>query len=247
MQTARLAGIALFLLTISAAPATAPTDAVADLAREFRDRLQRSRYMERGEARDVKVLGWEGFPTRRYTYSVKDNDGVIKTADVILLDPSAEQIATWIVSALVEVKGRYDAVDGRKVFTHIIEQSGGQFPVAGIVYEDILPADGKNEIFCFRDGVTVEVEGVPHRGTEPLTPAQIEASINGKVKRVFTYARIASTSPKMWINAGGAKDVLGEDGKPTTRWPEEIREAFQKAWNSPRNELVVAWARASIK
>jgi hypothetical protein len=104
-----------------------------------------------------------------------------------------------------------------------LAKSGGQFPVAAVVYEDIIPGDGVYEIYCFRDGVTVEVEGVPHRGTTPMTPEQIAASIDGKVKRVFTYARIASTSPKMWIDAGGSADVL-KDGKPTENgWPRSAR------------------------
>jgi hypothetical protein len=238
----------LFLLApaSTATTTTKPADAVAQIAAEFGPRLERSRYMARGEGEVVTVAGWDGFPTRRYTYSVKDKDGPAKSADVILLNPPSEMIARWIVSALIEVKGSYDAADGRKVFAHILSQSGGQFPVAGVVYEDIIPADGVHEIYCFRDGVTVEVEGVPHRGTAPMTPEQLAASIDGKVRRVFTYARIASTSPKMWIDAGGSKDVL-KDGKPSEKWMSEIRRAYQAAWNSDRNALVVAWVKTNMK
>jgi hypothetical protein len=220
--------------------------AVADLVREFGQRVERSRYMVSKVGKDVTVAGWEGYPTRRHTYSVKDQDGTTKSADVILLNPSPEKIARWIVSAVVEVKGSYDPADGKKLFANVIGQSGGQFPVGGVVYEDILPADGKNEIYCFRDGVTVAVEGVPHRGIEPMTPAQVAASIDGKVTRVYTYARIASTSPKMWIDMGGPADVM-KDGKPTEKWMTEIRRAYQEAWNSDRNALFVAWAKANLK
>jgi hypothetical protein len=235
---------------VATRPTTLPAAyaaAAADLAREIGPRLRQSRYMEAGEGRDVVVRGWEGFPTRRYTYSVKDMDGTTKSAGVILLDPEPRQIARWIVSAVVEVTGGYDAARGRDIFRHIIAQSGGQFPVAGVVYEDILPADGKNEIYCFRDGVTVAVENVPHRGTAPLTPQQVTASIGGKVTRVYTYARIASTSPQMWIAAGGAKDVLGADGKPTEKWLAAVRDAYQAAWTSDRNTLLVAWVKANVK
>jgi len=264
-STRTLAAAALMIALVAAnqlaavtTPATAPATrattlpapyaaAAADLARELGPRLRQSRYMESGEGRDVVVAGWEGFPTRRYTYSVKDKDGTIKSADVILLDPSAEQIARWIVSALVEVTGGYDAPRGREIFRHILAQSGGQFPVAGVVYEDILPADGRNEIYCFRDGVTVAIAGVPHRGTDPLTPQQLAASVDGKITRVYTYARIASTSPQMWMTAGGSKDVLGADGKPTEKWLAAVRSAYQAAWTSDRNELLVAWVRANVK
>jgi len=225
---------------------TAPVSPAEQLTREFEGRLKRSRYMEAGEGREVRMPGWERFPTRRYTYAVKDKDGTSKSADVVMLNPSAEQIARWIVSASVEVKGSYDAELARKVFNHILSQSGGQFPVAGVVYEDIIPEDGVNEIYCFRDGVTVSIEGVPHRGTAPLTPDQIEKSISGKVVRIFTYARIASTAPQQWIDAGGPADIL-KDGKPTPEWLQEVREAYQQAWGSDRNALIVAWVRGNLK
>lgn len=218
--------------------------AANQLAAEFATRLHQVRYMESGPPRDVTVPGWEGLPTKRYTYSVKDKDGTTKSADVILLDPSADQIARWIVQAIVEVTGAYDPDAGRRAFKNVIAQSGGQFPVAGVVYEDIIPADGLHEVYCFRDGVTVEVEGVKHRTTTPLTPREIDASISGPVKRVFTYARIQSTSPKMWIDAGGSPTVLGPDNKPTNQWRTVIRDEFKKAWTSPRNALMVAWIKS---
>jgi hypothetical protein len=253
-SAAFLATIALSVSMIAASPTSQPASqpsagagAAETLAKEFAGRLQRSRYMERGTARDITIPGWEGFPLKRYTYSIKDKDGTEKSADVVMLNPSAGQIATWIVNALIEVNGSYDPDDGRRVFKHILGQSGGQFPVAGVVYEDILPADGVNEIFCFRDGVTVEIDSVPHRGTAPLTPEQVEASIGGNVKRVFTYARIQSTSPKQWIANGGSPAVLGADSKPTRRWLDEVRKAYQAAWRSSRNELLVAWVKANPK
>jgi hypothetical protein len=231
-------------------PSTLPAESLAAvdaLVKEFGPRLVRSRYMQRGEGKEIALPGWDGFPIRRYTYAVKDKDGAEKSADVVMLNPSPEQVARWIVSALVEVKGKYDPADGQKLFKHVIGQSGGQFPVAGVVYEDILPEDGKNEIYCFRDGVTVVIEGVPHRGTDPMTPAQVEASISGKVKRVYTYGRIASTSPQMWIDAGGSKDVLQADGKPNEKWLETVRKSYQDAWVKDRNELFVAWVKSNMK
>jgi hypothetical protein len=203
--------------------------------------------MESGLPRDVTIPGWEGFPTKQYTYSIKDNDSTMKTADVVLLDPTADQIAQWIVSALLEVRGKYDPEEGRKIFKHVISQSGGQFPVAGVVYEDILPADGVNEIYCFRDGVTVEIDGVKHRGAAPMTPDQIQSSLTGKITRVFQYARIQSTSPKMWIDSTGEKSVLDDNGKPTPQWCQIIRREYQKAWTSDRNALMVAWVKANPK
>jgi len=255
-MNARMAAGALICVGLLMGATTAPSEsklpekyepAVAALVKEFGDRMVRSRYMESKTAMDVKVPGWEGFPTKRYTYQIKDKkDGLVKSADVILLDAPPERVARWIVSALVETKGDYDLAQGEKVFANIIGQSGGEFPVAGVVYEDILPEDGKNEIYCFRDGVTVSVEGVPHRGIEPMTKEQLAASIEGKVTRVYTYARICSTSPLMWIEAGGSKDVW--DGKKATEaWMTVIRKEYQAAWGSDRNGLIVAWVKSNLK
>lgn len=253
-MTAAMLAFIVMLATLpiehgQAAETTRPAidiSAVDALVKEFGDRLERSRYMASGGGSDAALPGWEGFPTKRYTYSVRDKDGSSKSADVVMLNASPTQISTWIVSAIAEVKGAYDQAAGKELFAHIIAQSGGQFPVAGVVYEDILPADGVNETFCFRDGVTVAVEGVEHRGTQPLTNAEIEASMRGKVTRVYQFARIASTSPQMWIDAGGAKDVLGDDGKPTQKWLDVVRTEYQKAWTSDRNALIAAWVKAKL-
>lgn len=238
---------------ISAAAPPATTQSVggspqvAALVKEFGPRLLRSRYMESGVGRDVVVPGWEGFPTKRYTYAVTDKNGTKKSADVVLLDPTPEQLATWIVSAIREAKGGDDDALAKKAFANVISQSGGQFPVAGVVYEDILPADGANEVYCFRDGVTVGVEGVKHRTTDPLTPAEIEASISGKVTRSFTYARVQSTSPPQYVAIGGDANVVGPDGKATLSWPLAVRREYQAAWRSERNALMVAWIKANAK
>jgi hypothetical protein len=202
--------------------------------------------MEQGDSRPVKIPNWENFPTKRYTYTVKDIAGAVKSADVVMLNPTADQIAQWIVYAIVEVKGAYDPKAGQKIFQHILAQSGGQFPIAGVVYEDILPADGINEIFCFRDGVTVQIENVPHRGTAPLTPTQIEQSLTGKITKVYTYARIQSTSPDQWIAANHPADILDNNKKPNEKWLDAVRLAYQQAWTSPRNDLLIAWVKANV-
>src|SRR3569833_1229849 len=110
---ARATNPLLLLLLLPATAVAADQDQAArDLAREFAPTLHKVRYMESGEGRPVTIPGWEGLPTRRYTYSVKDKDGTAKSADVVLLDPSADQVARWIVQALVEVTGAYDPDQG---------------------------------------------------------------------------------------------------------------------------------------
>ena len=64
------------------------------------------------------------------------------------------------------MKGSATTNDLKKLADFIIGQSGGQFPVRGIVYEDILPANGiklvEAEVLAIRarlDKVEVEQQG----------------------------------------------------------------------------------------
>ena len=218
---------------------------VARLVAKYGDRLVHSRYME-GKCEETTYPGWEGFPLKQCTYTVHDKaTGADKQATVIMLNAPPDKMARWIVQTCVEVKGTIDPAGADKLFERILGQSGGQFPVAGVVYEDIIPADGLNEIYCFRDGVTVVVEGVPHRGTDPMTPEQVQASLTGKVTKVYTYGRVQSTTPGQYTRNGGKLDV-GTDQERKPAWMDAIRESYQAAWNSDYNSLMIAWARENL-
>ncbi|MFC2123614.1 hypothetical protein ACFLU5_02285 [Bacteroidota bacterium] len=208
------------------------------------DRVTKTRYMEKN-CKSCEYPGWEGFDTKRCTYSVIDDDGTNKTADVVLLNPNNEKLAKWLITTCKTVIGELNKEDIEKLIVHIIGQSGGQFPVAGIVYEDILPADGTFEIFCFRNGVTVEIEGIVHRGTEQPTKEQIEISLYGNVIKVFRYARIQSTTPQQYINNGGKVDV-GNNDERKSAWMDVIKQLYQEAWNGDFNELMIAWAKENL-
>ena len=95
--------------------------------------------------------GWEGLPLQQCTYSVKGSaDPAKKTAKVIMLNGSPDQLARWVVSTCVEVTGAAAVRCTRKLSHHINGQSNAQFPVAGIVFEDILPEDGREEALVER-------------------------------------------------------------------------------------------------
>ena len=78
--------------------------------------------------------------------------------------------------------------------------------MAGIVYED-MDGSGVHKIYCFRNGVTVQIEGIPHAGGDVPTPEQLDLSLTGTVTRVRRYARIQSTSPSEYRENGGTVDV----------------------------------------
>ena len=217
---------------------------VAALAEVLAPRLARSRYLE-SNPRPVTVPGWEGFPTMLCTYSVTDHAlHTNKTADVILLDPDATRLARWMINACNSALGHATTNDLKKLADHIMGQSGGQYPVRGIVYEDILPENGIYEIYCFRDGVTVKINGVEHRGEKQPTRAEMDKSLNCPVSDVTwvgKYARIQSATREQYQAAGGKENVEG------TNWLNISRALYQRAWNSETNELMTAWVKANLK
>lgn len=215
-----------------------PLDALERVKSFFEARMG-SRYMEQN-CQSTTYPGWEGLSLQMCTYSVKGRRDVArKTAKVILLDPSPEQLARWIVSTCVEVTGGSGLRCTRKLSQQIIGQSGAQFPVAGIVFEDILPEDGLFEVFAFRNGVTVRVRGVTHLGTRQPTEDEIEKSLNGEVTWTGKYARIQSTTREQYRANGGTRNTTG------MAWLDISRDLYKAAWGNDRNELMIAWARAN--
>jgi len=236
-------GVSLSCYAEDGVSATNVSPVVENLAVQLAPRLARARYME-ADPKPVTVPGWEGFPTMQCSYSVVDTAlHSNKTASVILLDPDAHRLARWMVNACLAAKGAVTTNDLKRLADHILGQSGGQYPVRGIVYEDILPENGIHEIYCFRDGVTVKINGVDHRSEKQPTPAQIEKSLTAPVSDVTwvgKYARIQSTTREDYQKGGGQEDVEG------TNWLNVSRALYQKAWNSETNELMNAWAKANL-
>jgi hypothetical protein len=207
--------------------------------KSFFEARMESRYMEQN-CQPTTYPGWEGLPLQQCTYSVKGpRDTMTKTTKVILLDASPEQLARWVVSSCMEVTGGAGSRCTRKLGQQIIGQSGAQFPVAGIVFEDIIPEDGVFEMYAFRSGVTVRVRGVRHLGTTQPTDDEIEKSLNGELISALRFARIQSTTREQYRAGGGTRNVVG------LAWLDVVRDLYKAAWGKDRNELMIAWARAN--
>jgi hypothetical protein len=216
------------------------------------------RYMEadtQGHCADTSFSKWEGFPLKRCTYRQADSSSSSgKKATVIMLNPEKELLAKWLVASCVIVKGstgiRSCAI---KLAKAVINASGSQFPVAGIVLED-MNEDNVQEAYTFRDGVTVKLQGglavgftgmfdesANNLAVEPNTIVLSTASLKGP-------ARIQSTSRQMY------KDYMGSQAKDVTgvKWLDEVRALYQDAWRRGhddslpetvekyRNDLLVA-------
>ena len=225
-----------------ASPAT--LSEASRLARMYGARLRATRYMEH-DCEFTTWPGWDRFTLSRCRYNVHDRDGSTKTATVVMLNPSVEQLARWVATACVAAKGEAKPRFTETLLNRIISESDCQFPVAGIVYQDISPADGVHETCCFRDGVAVEIEGMPHGGTWQPSPEQIDKSLSGTVTRILGNARIQGTTPQEYRCNGGTTDV-GTNEKPSPAWLDVSRESYQRAWISDWNELMVIWARANL-
>lgn len=216
----------------------------ADVRREERafEDARGARYMEQNCA-DTTFEGWTGFPVKRCTYSVRDRRAGSKTATVILLDATPRQLAQWVVRACMEARHTSAVACTSRLRRQIIGQSGAQFPVAGIVLED-MDGDGVQNIFVFRDGVTCGVMGVTNGSTALVTPELVRRSLNARIVSVGRFARIASTTREQYRANGGAVDV-GNSTNRKAAWLTVVRDLYQKAWNSDRNELLIAWVRAN--
>jgi hypothetical protein len=128
------------------------------------------------------------------------------------------------------------------VFRRVLKQSGGQFPVAGIVYEDIIPKDGVKEAYGFANGVTTILDGIKHRQTEPLARAELEAALNATPIRTASeaaFARIIGVTRAEYLRANPSADVT------KLNWLAVVREEHKKAMKSSRNALFEAWLAAN--
>jgi len=207
----------------------------------YRKGIISGRYMEadiNGGCADVSFAKWEGFPLKRCTYRQSDSSTSSgKKATVIMLNPEKELLAKWLVASCMIVQGNAD-INGCtvKLAIAIIEASGSQFPVAGIVLEDM---DGNNvqNAFTFRDGVTVKLKGGLAVGSEErFGETENNVALNPNTIVLSTAssagpARIQSTKRQMYKNYLGdqARDVTG------TKWLDEVRRLYQDAWTRGHN------------
>ena len=261
--------ITLLLITINVCMSatancqTLPADKVTKVAKELG---KLPRYMEEDindECKPTELAGWENFPLIKCTYRQPDKIAGYKKATVIMLNPKKDVLAKWIVASCVIVKkmptpATDTAFDNctSKLRREIIGASNAQFPVAGIVLEDQYPInapDGIQEVYTFRDGLTVEVkDGLVAAFTGNFGEAENNIALDTarKITKAKNYARIQSTSRDEYSAYMGS---LAEkvDGANSVNWVSVIRKLYQDAWtrshsNSPenvekyRNDLMVA-------
>ncbi len=192
--------------------------------------------------------GWEGFPVKLYAYQtgVDLYTHQPKTGKVYLLNPSPEKLAMWIATTCMEVKKSVEYKYTDSLFRWIKGQSGAQFPVKGVVYEDQYTKDFQ-EPYVFKDGVTVYIkDSTMFPKDKTCTPAQLDFYLrisNDDLKlQTGQYGRICSTRREDYKSAGGPEDV-GDVNDRKQKWLEVVRELYKRAWRSDKNELMIMWAK----
>ncbi len=196
------------------------------------------------------IPNWEGYPVKLYEYftGVDINTGERKRGLVYMLNPEPEKLAKWIVNAVWEARGALEYTDIERVRKFIMWQSGAQFPVSGVVYEDMY-TKGYFEPYIFKDGVTVYVADSTKfpGGFKTCTDEMLDHYIhlkNSDLKpNTGKFARICSTTREMYYKFGG-KDSVGTSntGERSQAWLDKVATLYKEAWHSDRNELISAWA-----
>ncbi|MBD9091887.1 MAG: hypothetical protein EGQ20_05090 [Bacteroides oleiciplenus] len=203
---------------------------------------------------------YEGYPVKLYEYTTgKDaQTGVAKKGMVYMLNPTAEKLATWIATAVWKTKNSADTDAMATVLKHIQGQSGAQFPVCGIVYED-MSGTGYYP-YLFKDGVTVyaadkskwATEDPAHPGNYSCTDDQLNYSVKVTNSDLSSYtgkyARICGTLREEYTANGGTVAVGTSDSQETRnlKWLDVVRDLYKEAWNSGENKLITAWAKANL-
>gem|GEM_PF-270964 len=200
------------------------------------------------------IPGWEGYPVQLWEYytGVDVKAGVQKRGLVYMLNPDARKLARWIINAVYDVKGEISYEDVEKVRKYITWQSGTQFPVSGVVFEDMY-VKGEYYPYLFKDGVTVYVadEAKWKSANAHPTDEQLEfyttMTHDDLAVNTGRFARICSTTREMYYKAGGTNEVgRSDDGQRSKAWLTTVRELYKKAWKSDRNFLIYAWALSNL-
>ena len=197
------------------------------------------------------IPNWEGYPVELWEYYTGEDvkKHVKKRGLVYLLMPSPEKLATWIATTCWEVKHSVDTCYVNCIRDFIKWQTAAQFAVSGVVYEDMY-TKGFYEPYVFKDGVTVYVaDSTMMPADKHCTDAQLDYYLhltNDQLKpNTGRYARICSTNRDHYYANGGTVDVGDNADNRKHAWLDVVRDLYQKAWNSDRNELMIAWAKSS--
>jgi hypothetical protein len=217
----------------------------------FKREVEHGRYMS--NAADCKpatedVLGWPAKMVTECIYRVQDTvkPYTKKTGLVFLANASPERIHIWLNASCNRVMPRRIEECIKKFVSAISAASGAQFPVSGLVWED-MDRDGIEEGYVFRNGVTIRIKEF-RNGTYPVpnlallrTIASPNTTVTG-MREDRAFARILSTTREDYAHFSGRLDVpVGRgDRKSALFWSKIVGDVYRASLNSDENPLISA-------
>ena len=174
------------------------------------------------------ISGWENVNVSLYQYSV-DSGKII--GHVYMANADAKKLAAWVITTCFTLTKKLDKNNTDFLIKSIRNASGGQFPVKGIVYENM---DGKGYYpYVFKDAVTVFLL--------QNTSDDLSLITNTNIRRTGKYARIISTTREEYNALFPDKNTEGIE------WLNIVREEYKAALMSDKNNLMIAWAKGKIE
>jgi hypothetical protein len=206
---------------------------LADSLESVQKRIEKliipSRYMAQKLILETDTIsGWENIKVSLYEYSI---DNGKKTGKVYMANADAKKLATWVITTCFAITKRLDKKNTDFLIKSIRNASGGQFPVKGIVYENM---DGKGYYpYVFKDGVTVFLR--------QSTTDDMSLITDPNIKKTGKYARIISTTRNEYNAKFPDKNTKGME------WLNVVREEYKSALTSDINNLMITWAMGKLK
>lgn len=192
----------------------------------IQERVEKSiippRYMAQKLISETDTMsGWENIKVSLYQYYV---DSGKKIGNVYMANADSKKLATWIITTCFAITKKLDKINTDFLIMSIRNASGGQFPVKGIVYENM---DGKGYYpYIFKDGVTVFLQ--------QNTTDDLSLITNSNIRKTGKYARIISTTREEYNAKFPNKNTDGME------WLNVVREEYKSALTSDTNNLMVA-------
>jgi hypothetical protein len=203
MRLISLLGSAFMLLPANGFAQDFPSDTASIQA------LERPQYMEAGTCTPSTnaLFGWEANQLARCNYTV--GQGANRRFGVVYLHKiESAVILRWVKSACT--LARPQAIESCTIagVRGVIGSSGGQFPVGGIVWED-MDNDGRFEGYLFRNGVTVrDARWRNGERSQPDETSQTALATSPSVTGASSgYARIFSTERSQYRQLSGDQNI----------------------------------------
>ena len=195
----------------------------------------------------MALLNWSPNELQRCEYTVLDTSSNTRRFGLVYLaNPGGAKIFDCVSTACEKASPKAAPACIRRSARAVRDASGGQFPVAGLVLED-MDGSGTNKGYVFRNGVTVHVKGFKNGSSDtPSDGTGLEAlatnqSVEG-VNAAGGYARVLSTTRADYARFSGRSDVPVNraDSVAALLWSDMVGEIHRASLGSKENALITS-------